>query len=169
MLFNFIFSISLWFYSHKLKKKAFLGELSAALLNIAPFFVLVIYYHSFPFDIFLYLSFIGLMIIIREIIKDVLSIKGDIVFGYTTLPIKIGMAMTKKIITFFMTLTLIPFVVLFYIHGWQLIMGYFFVGEICIFLSAFMLFNANDLADYERLNTMYKFITLIGIFSIPLV
>ncbi|MGB1003644.1 MAG: geranylgeranylglycerol-phosphate geranylgeranyltransferase [Salibacteraceae bacterium] len=169
MLFNFLFSIALWFYSHKLKKKAFLGELSAALLNIAPFFVVVIYYWVFTFDIFLYLSFIGLMIIIREIIKDVLSEKGDLIFGYETLPIKVGMKATKRTIALLMILTLFPFATLFYIHGITLVMGYFLIGEVIIVLSGFLLLKASGPNDFERLNSIYKFLTLAGIISIPLV
>ena len=169
MLFNFLFSIALWFYSHKLKKKAFWGELSAALLNIAPFFVVVIYYHIFTFDIFLYLSFIGLMIVIREIIKDVLSEKGDAIFGYETLPIKIGMKGTKQTIGTLMLMTLIPFGVLYKVHGVSLVMGYFFLGELVILISLFLLKNATRTEDFERLNTIYKFLTILGVFSIPLV
>ena len=169
MLFNFLFSIALWFYSHKLKKKAFLGELSAALLNIAPFFVVVIYYRIFTFDIFLYLSFIGLMIIIREIIKDVLSEKGDLIFGYETLPVKVGMRVTKQTIALFMIMTLIPFSILFYLHGFTLVMGYFFLGEILVIVSGYLLIKASTDSDFERLNTIYKFLTFAGILSIPLV
>lgn len=169
MLFNFLFSIALWFYSHKLKKKAFWGELSAALLNIAPFFVVVIFYRIFTFDIFLYLSFIGLMIIIREILKDILSEKGDLIFGYETLPIKVGMKATKQTIALFMLMTVIPFVVLFKIHGTSVVMGYFFLGELAIIISLFMLKNAISMKDYERLNMMYKFLTIAGVLSIPLV
>lgn len=169
MLFNFLFSIALWFYSHKLKKKAFLGELSAALLNIAPFFVVVIYYWVFTFDIFLYLSFIGLMIIIREIIKDVLSEKGDLIFGYETLPIKVGMKATKQTIGLLMMLTIFPFTTLFYFHGLTLVMGYFLMGEILVVVSGYLLIKASSSEDFERLNSLYKFLTLAGILSIPLV
>ena len=100
MLFNFLFSIALWFFSHKLKKQALLGELSAAVLTLAPFFVVAIFYRVFTFDIFLYLSFIGLIVLIREILKDVLSEKGDLIFGYQTLPIKVGMKGTKRHFSF---------------------------------------------------------------------
>ncbi|MFT4755042.1 MAG: 4-hydroxybenzoate polyprenyltransferase [Salibacteraceae bacterium] len=169
MLFNFLFSIALWFYSHKLKKKAFLGELSAALLNITPFFVVVIFYRTFPFDIFLYLSFIGLIIIIREIIKDVLSEKGDLIFGYETLPIKVGMRATKQTIALFMLMTIIPFSVLFKLHGFTMVMGYFFLGEVVIVVSLFLLKNASTTSQFERLNMIYKLLTIAGVLSIPLV
>ena len=169
MLFNLLFSRALWFYSHKLKKKAFLGELSAALLNIAPFFVVVIFYRTCTFDIFLYLSFIGLIIIIREIIKDVLSEKGDLIFGYETLPIKVGMKATKQTIALLMLMTVIPFAVLFKLHGFTLVMGYFFLGELVVIVSLVLLKNASSSSQFERLNTIYKLLTIAGVLSIPLV
>ena len=169
MLFNFLFSVALWFYSHKLKKKAFLGELSAAILTLAPFFVVAIYYRIFTFDIFLYLSFIGLIVLIREIIKDILSEKGDLIFGYETLPIKVGTKGAKRTIFLLMSLTILPFGVLYYLHGTTLVMAYFFVGELLVFVSAFLLQKAQTDKDFERLNTIYKFLLLAGVLSIPLV
>ena len=44
LVFNTIFSFSLWFYSHKLRKKPITGELGATLLTIAPFISLTIFY-----------------------------------------------------------------------------------------------------------------------------
>lgn len=169
MLFNFLFSIALWFFSHKLKKKAFFGELSAAALTIAPFFVVATFYRFFTFDIFLYVSFIGLIVLIREIFKDILSEKGDLIFGYETLPIKVGMTGTKRTLWLLMALTIIPFSILFYLHGETLVMGYFFLGELLIFVSAYLLFSAKADKDFERLNTIYKFILIAGVLSIPLV
>ena len=169
MLFNFLFSIALWFYSHKLKKKAFLGGLSAATLTLAPFFVVVVYYHVFTFDIFLYLSFIGLVVLIREILKDILSEKGDLIFGYETLPIKVGIKGAKRTIFLLMGLTILPFAVLYLLHGTTLVMAYFFMGELLVFISAFLLQKAHSEKDFERLNSIYKFLLLAGILSIPLV
>ncbi len=169
MLFNFLFSIALWFFSHKLKKKALLGELSAAVLTIAPFFVVAIFYRVFTFDIFLYLSFVGLIVLVREILKDILSEKGDLIFGYETLPIKVGMKGTKRTLGLLMALTILPFSGLFYLHGITLVMGYFLLGELLIFVSAYFLFKAKNDTDFERLNTIYKFLIIAGVLSIPLV
>jgi 4-hydroxybenzoate polyprenyltransferase len=169
MLFNFLFSVVLWFYSHKLKKKAFLGEISAATLTLAPFFVVAVYYRVFTFDIFLYLSFIGLIVLIREIIKDILSEKGDLIFGYETLPIKVGIKGAKRTIFLLMFLTVLPFGVLYYLHGTTLVMGYFFIGELLVFISAYLLQKAKTDKDFERLNSIYKFLLLAGVLSIPLV
>lgn len=169
MLFNFLFSIALWFYSHKLKKKAFWGELSAAALSLTPLFVVVVYYQVFSFDIFLYLSFISLILLIREIVKDILSEKGDIIFGYETLPIKVGIKGAKRTIGLLMGLTLIPFSVLFYLHGVTFVTGYFFLGEILLLFSIIPLVKAKSDHDFEKFHRILKIIITLGVLSIPLV
>ena len=117
----------------------------------------------------MYLSFIGLIVLIREIIKDILSEKGDLIFGYETLPIKVGAKGAKRTIFLLMFLTILPFGVLYYLHGTTLVMGYFFVGELLVLISAFLLQKAKTDKDFERLNSIYKFLLLAGVLSIPLV
>lgn len=169
MLFNFLFSVALWFYSHKLKKKAFWGELSAATLTLAPFFVVIIYYNSFSFDLFLYLSFISLIVLIREVVKDILSEKGDLIFGYQTLPIKIGTNGAKKVIAFLMFLTIVPYSIIYFKQGFNWVLGYFTLGEIMLVVIAYFLYRAQSIQDFERLNSAYKLILTLGVLSIPLV
>ena len=107
--------------------------------------------------------------LIREIFKDILSEKGDAIFGYETLPIKIGVGGAKKTVAFLMLLTIIPFGALIYLHGVTLVMGYFMVGELLVAISAYFLYKAESPKDFERLNTTYKLIIIAGVLSIPLV
>ena len=69
-LFFSFFIFALWFYSHKLKKITFIGNMTAALLAITPFFATFLYYRLEDLLIITYISFILLIIFIREIIKD---------------------------------------------------------------------------------------------------
>jgi 4-hydroxybenzoate polyprenyltransferase len=169
MLFNFLFSVALWFFSHKLKKKAFLSEVSAALLSLAPFGVVLIYFKAFNFQLFLYLSFMALIILIREILKDLIAQKGDAIYGYETLPIKVGVEASKGTLKLLMLFTLIPFVVIAYMHGVSLIMGYFMLGELVIIGSIGYLNKAESSKDFKQLDTAYKLLMIAGILSIPLV
>lgn len=168
MLFNFLFSIALWLYSHKFRKKAFLGELMAALLTTAPFFSVIVYYRHFTFDMFFYVSFISILILIREILKDIITEKGDLIFDYDTLPIQLGVNNAKRIIGVLMAMTFLPFLFLLYKKGVTPVMGYFFMGELLILFTAYLLYKAQGISDFKRLNNIYKFILLTGILSIPL-
>lgn len=169
MLFNFLFSVALWFFSHKLKKKAFLSEVSATLLTLAPFGVVLIYFKAFNFQLFLYLSFMALIILIREILKDLIAQKGDAIYGYETLPIKVGVEASKGALKLLMLFTLIPFVVIAYMHGVSLIMGYFMLGELMIIGSIGYLNKAESSKDFKQLDTAYKLLMIAGILSVPLV
>lgn len=169
MLFNFLFSVALWFFSHKLKKKAYLSEISAAMLTLTPFMVVLIHYQQFSFNLFLYLSFMGLVILIREVLKDLIAQKGDAIYGYETLPIKVGEEATKGALKLFMLLTLLPFIVLVYMNGFSLVMGYFLLGEIMILTSIFFLEKATTSRHYQNIDRAYKLLMIAGILSIPLV
>ena len=56
----YIFAI--WFYSHKLKKLPFIGNLTSAILTITPFFVIFIYYKKLETVIFVHAMFLFLII-----------------------------------------------------------------------------------------------------------
>lgn len=169
MLFNFLFSIALWLYSHKFRKKAFLGELMAALLTLAPFLTVLIFYRTWSYQIVLYLVFFALMILIREIIKDVIAMKGDLIYGYETLPIRIGIPATKKIIWILMGLTLIPFLALVEFLGLDPRLIYFSIGEILIMGMGISLIKAQSEVDFERYNDLMKIMIIAGIIGIPLI
>jgi hypothetical protein len=68
-----------------------------------------------------------------------------------------------------MLMTIIPFSVLFKLHGFTMVMGYFFLGEVVIVVSLFLLKNASTTSQFERLNMIYKLLTIAGVLSIPLV
>jgi len=81
-LFFLGFSFLLWFYSHKLKRKPYIRELSATLLTIASFFSITLHYGVINIEMFLYGWFIFCIILIREGIKDQEQIKGKAVYSY---------------------------------------------------------------------------------------
>src|SRR5699024_4750225 len=87
----------LWFYSHKLKKIPLLGNITAALLAIIPFFGIFIYYKNFDWIIFVHATFLFLILLIREIAKDMENIKGDFAQDYRTIPVVYGQKTAKTI------------------------------------------------------------------------
>ena len=63
LVFYLVYAAGLWYYSHKIKKATFLGNFAAALLSVAPFFAIFVYYHYFSWPIFFYVSFILFLIL----------------------------------------------------------------------------------------------------------
>lgn len=169
MLFNFLFSIALWFYSHKLKKKAFMGNIAATILTIAPFFGIIIYYDEINYAIFFYVAYIAIIVLIREVIKDLIAEKGDLVFNYKSVPILYGHTKTKRLLLTLMNLTIFPPVLLYYTYEVNNVIYYFIFATVMVMYSGYSLLNANDEKDFERVNFLYKLVLLTGIFSIVLV
>jgi 4-hydroxybenzoate polyprenyltransferase len=102
------YALALWFYSHKLKRLTFLGNLTAAILAITPFFGILFYFNETRWDLFFYVSFMLFVELCREIVKDILALKGDIIIGYRTLPAVIGMRKTKTVILLINVLSFVP-------------------------------------------------------------
>ncbi|MGB5464043.1 MAG: geranylgeranylglycerol-phosphate geranylgeranyltransferase, partial [Aureibaculum sp.] len=107
-LFFAIYIFLIWFYSHKLKQYPLIKLFSAAILAILPLFAIFVYFKNFSSIIFTHASFLFFILLIRELIKDLESMEGDIVNNYITIPIKFGEKFSKMLITLIVFLTLSP-------------------------------------------------------------
>ncbi|MEM7161031.1 MAG: geranylgeranylglycerol-phosphate geranylgeranyltransferase [Bacteroidota bacterium] len=159
---NLLFSFALWLYSHKLRKKAFMGELGATLLTVAPFVSLSVYYSKITAYIFLYVSFIFLLALTREIIKKLIRFKGDLVVGEKSLPIVIGEQKSKGLAIFFMLGSLAQLGSLYFIQ-WLLRLPFWFIamGGSAIFISIILMLSTQSGNNYKIVNWIYK-ILLVG-------
>ena len=162
------FIFFLWLYSHKLKKIAFIGNLTSSALAITPFLAIFIYYNLEDLLIFTYVSFVLIIILIREIIKDLEALKGDIILGYDTLPTTIGVRETKLLVLFLTLLSLVPAVLIFYKTGFTGASYYLIPGETGLVISLLALFPAQRKEDYALLNNIFRLLIIGGILSLIL-
>lgn len=180
----FFFSLYIfliWLYSHKLKRMVLIGNLSAALLAVWPFFAILLYYYK-PISIedfeshkahfaviFTHASFLFLLILIREFIKDLENLKGDLANNYQTIPVLYGENLSKKICTGLTLLTLVPVYVLIerYDVGYMDIYFYSCLISLLCFLS--LLWQSTQKTDYIRLHIILKFLIVAGVFCIVLI
>ncbi len=169
VLFFSAYIFGIWFYSHKLKKVPLLGNIVSATLAITPFFVVFVYYRNFETVIFVHALFLFLLILAREMIKDLENIPGDMAQNYSTIPIIYGPTVSKISIGILVLLTLIPSLLLIFKFevGY---MDYFFSA--CVLLLIFFLIllpKANSKKDYVWLHNILKFIIVSGVFGILLI
>ena len=159
----------IWFYSHKLKKIVFIGNITASLLAVLPFFAILLYYKNLYPQIFAHATFLFLLLLVREMIKDLENIKGDIANDYQTIPVIFGEAVSKKIITFLTVSTIIPvyFLVDIYEVGYMDI--YFYVSLMVLILFLSLLWKSNDKLSYLKLHNILKFLVVSGVFCIVLI
>ena len=169
VLFFSVYIFGIWFYSHKLKKVPFIGNLVSATLAIVPFFAVFVYYKNFETVIFVHAVFLFLLMISREMIKDLENISGDLAQNYKTIPIIYGPKTSKLLITIFVFLSLVPSLLLIFKFDIGH-MDYFFA--ICVVLLIFFLFlllGATTKRDYVWLHNILKLIIVVGVFSILLI
>jgi 4-hydroxybenzoate polyprenyltransferase len=169
VLFFSAYIFLIWFYSHKLKKMAIVGNMTAAFLAVLPFFAILLYYKNIYPQIFAHANFLFLLLIIREIIKDLENIKGDIANDYQTIPVMFGESTAKKIITFLTVLTIIPIYFLVEIFEVGYMDIYFYVSLIILIFFLQKLWKSNSKPDYLKLHNMLKFLVVSGVFCIVLI
>lgn len=175
---SYIFLI--WFYSHKIKKYPIVGNIMAALLAVLPFFGILLYYFKIDgllenvqnekyYVIFAHASFLFLLILIREMIKDLENIKGDMAQNYRTLPVILGESFSKKVITFLIICSIFPVYILIEIYDVGYMDIYFYVSFIVLIFFIMKLWNSNSKENYLLLHNIIKFIIVAGVFSIILI
>ena len=164
-----VYIFLIWFYSHKVKKFVIIGNLMATLMAILPFFALLLYYKNFYEVIICHATFLFLLLLIREMIKDLENIKGDLANDYKTIPILYGDITSKKIITFLTVLTVVPVYILiekFEIGNMDL---YFYSCLLILVLFLIKLWKSNTKEHYLLLHNLLKFLIVAGVFCIVLI
>ena len=169
LLFFSVYIFLIWFYSHKLKKYPIIGNLNAALLAVLPFFAILLYYKNLYPQIFAHATFLCLLLLIREMIKDLENIKGDIANDYRTIPVKYGEEITKKIITFLTVLTIIPVYLLVETYDVGLMDIYFYISLVILLFFLMLLWKSSSKQHYLQLHNILKFLVVSGVFCIVLI
>jgi 4-hydroxybenzoate polyprenyltransferase len=164
---SYIFMI--WFYSHKLKKYPFIGNLIASSLAIAPFFILFVYYKNLDTVIFYHAFFLILLISMREITKDLENIKGDLTLNYKTIPVYYGVKTSKLILAILLFLTIVVSFVLSKYFEMGAMNYYFYFAIGALFIYGLILFFAFKKTHFLLLHVLIKIIIVVGVFSIVLI
>jgi len=169
VIFFSVYIFGIWLYSHKLKKIVLLGNIISCILAVTPFFAIFIYYKNFETVIFVHATFLFLLLLAKELVKDLENISGDLVQNYKTIPIIYGVEIAKLAITTTVLCALIPSLLLiFKFHIGE--MRYYFIG--CVFLLVLFLIllqHASFKRQYLKLHFILKLIIVCGVFGILLI
>ncbi|WP_343488029.1 geranylgeranylglycerol-phosphate geranylgeranyltransferase [Allomuricauda sp. d1] len=168
VLFFSAYIFGIWLYSHKLKRIPLVGNLVSATLAIAPFFVVFVYYRNFETVIFVHAVYLFLLILSREVIKDLENMAGDMAQGYRTIPILYGAKMAKALIALLILLTMIPTYLLIAVFDVGYMYLYFMTAGILLVFFLVLLWKSGTKTHYVWLHNILKFIIILGVFSILL-
>ena len=169
VIFFSVYIFGIWFYSHKLKKLPFIGNLTSAILTITPFFAIFLYYKNFESVIFVHAIFLFLMISMRELTKDLENMKGDLLLGYKTIPVVYGEKASKLMLTVLIVLTSIPVYLLLNRYDVGHMYVFFYLSVVLLVIFLVLLWKSNTKTHYLILHNILKFIILTGVFSIVLI
>jgi 4-hydroxybenzoate polyprenyltransferase len=181
VLFFSVYIFLIWFYSHKIKKYTLVGNLMAAFLAVLPFFGILLYFYlkmplyeiennSAKLSVILsHASFLFLLILIREMIKDLENLKGDLANDYKTIPIIYGEEVSKKIITGLTLLTIAPVYFLINVYDVGYMDIYFYSCFIVLIFFIIYLWKWNTKEQYIVLHNVLKFLIVSGVFCIVLI
>ena len=168
-LFFSVYIFLIWFYSHKVKKYVIIGNLMATFMAVLPFFAILLYYKNFYEVILAHATFLFLLLLIREMIKDLENIKGDLANDYQTIPILYGETISKKIITFLTVLTVIPVYILIEKFDIGYMDMYFYSCLIVLIFFLLYLWKSTTKEQFLLLHNVLKFLIVAGVFCIVLI
>lgn len=168
VLFFSVYIFAIWFYSHKIKKRPVVGNLTSAILTITPFFAIFLYYKNFSSLIFVFGFYLFLVLSMRELIKDLQNLKGDLLQNYKTIPVVYGEKYAKLMIIVLVVCNVS--VTIFLLTSYALErMDYFFYTSISLlFVVLLLLPKAQSRQQYSRIHILLKLLVLLGVFSIVL-
>ena len=168
-LFIGVYIFLIWFYSHKLKRYPLTGLFGAAFLSILPFFAIFAYFKNFEEIIFVHASFLFFLLIIKELIKDLENLKGDMLFNYQTIVTYYGEYFTRLLITLVIVLSLLPIYFIVQYPEVGLMKYYFAFAVFGLTIVAVLIRFSKTNAHYVFLHNVIKIIILVGVFSLVLI
>jgi 4-hydroxybenzoate polyprenyltransferase len=165
ILFFTIYIFSIWIYSSSLKRLFWISNLFATLLVIVPFFAITLYFKNFEKIVVYHATFLFLVILTRDLIKDLENYKGDWVKQYQTFPVVFGYKLSKLLITLSVMLTFLP--IYWLIKSSIGLMTYYFYFTIpLLIILLIMLWQGSTQKRYLWLHNLLKVHILFGVLGI---
>jgi 4-hydroxybenzoate polyprenyltransferase len=178
---NLLAIVGLWFYSTTFKKKLLIGNVLISLLTAWVILILTVSEFRLritPHDIywqrllklsFIYAGFAFIISLIREVIKDMEDMRGDMKYGCTTMPIVWGLQVSKVFVAVWIVVITTSIAAMqFYVLqlGWWFSALYSLLAIIIPLLWVLRkLYVAHSQEDFHSLSTAVKLIMLTGILS----
>ena len=168
VIFFSVYIFFLWFYSHKLKRLLFLGNLFYSLLTITPFFAILLYYKNIDLIIAAYALFLFFILLLKDITKDLKNLVGDFTENYQTIPVAFGEDFSRIIISLITFINVILIINLFinFSDGYMNI--YYGISLVLLLIFTIKLYSSKKVSDYLELHNILRLIIGLGVFSIIL-
>ncbi|GHB59421.1 prenyltransferase [Persicitalea jodogahamensis] len=162
-LINVVCVTLLWFYSERFKRTMLVGNLVVSLLTALSVVIVTVVYPENRNLVFIYAIFSFFISLVREIIKDMEDVRGDVSHGCRTLPIVWGLRRTKIVVYFLVAI----FITTLYLMAHSLnnlTLAWLFTALLLpIAWLVYRLVFADTRREFARLSTLCKMIMLLGL------
>lgn len=155
-------------YSLLLKRILIIGNIVSSLLTILPFFAITVYFKNLNFEIITHASYLYVLILIRELTKDLRFVKGDLTQKYQTIPVVFGIQVTKNILTLLIVLTFFIILVLHQYFEINMMFYYFSGAVVALSIFCLILWSSERLDYYKWLHHIIRIVIVSGVLSLPL-
>lgn len=164
-----VLTFLLWLYSNYLKRTAFWGNLTVAVVTSSSVWILLIPYTSGQRLVIIYAVFALFITLVRELAKDMEDMPGDGHHGCRTLPIVLGLRPTKNILYLIIAIFLgTVYLVGYSISDLELSIYFALLTGLMVALSI-MIYHADTIKAYHRVSFACKMIMVTGILSMAVV
>ncbi|MEP2771715.1 MAG: geranylgeranylglycerol-phosphate geranylgeranyltransferase [Fulvivirga sp.] len=162
---NFLTALILWLYSNQLKRIALVGNITVAMLTALSIYVINVLYEEINYLVIAYALFAFAFTLIREVIKDMEDVKGDLTFGCRTFPVVYGLRKTKYLLYVVAVAFLIGLTALAYLFIGTEMAAFCLLLVIPLSILAYHLHKADTTRQFNLLSNYCKIIMLLGILS----
>ena len=165
VLFFGVYSLAIYSYSVFLKRLYWISNWAAAFLILLPFYVIAQYYNNQDPLLYSFATYLYLLLLSRDLIKDLENFRGDFAQRYQTLPIVFGQRATKAIISVVLFLEMLP---LYFLMQQPLgkLQYYFYLSYPSLLLLLVFLWVGSTQKAYLWLHNVIKGIIFLGVLSI---
>ena len=161
-----LYAFLLWLYSHRLRNIPFVGHASAAIIGLMPFFGISVYHDFISIPTLAYGMLLGLALFSRELVKDLLGFKGDIIAGKVNVAAVYG---TGKVQLVLVINTVLAWTPAYFTR--PLFSDYASYGIVTLLLmltvSNLIALRSINLHNLRWAHLGYKLVLVIGVLTIP--
>lgn len=168
VLFFTSYMVAMFLYSSLLKRDLWFGTLTSTLLTVLPFFAITVYFNNFSIEILTHAAYLYTLVSIREFVKDLYNIKGDMVQNYKTFPVVWGERKTKQLISVLIFCALLVVALLRAFFDLNAMGYYFILAAISLVFLWVLLWRVRTTRHMGLLLQFVRLIILLGIISLPL-
>lgn len=165
-LFFLGYLLSIWLYSHRLRRLLIWGTLFSAFLAVSPITALFLYYQHLEWKIIGFALFLFLLLWIIALVKDLENLPGDLAVGLKTLATSWGIEASQRLIRIVLGAEVLLSLCLLYFYDLSLMRYYFFASTLLFALLLVWVRRLKEPKNYSETHWILKLFVLLGTLSI---